>query len=153
LYLDGDKEGAYEIGQGGVRTVFVSGSTASAFSLTAENSVHMFWIIPQYMIITTGEIMFSITGLEFSYSQSPESMKSVLQAAWLLTVAFGNFIVIIIAKMNPFEDQASEFFMFATLMFLDVLVLCVLAYNYTYVDFTKRKQEKDEDEVVCHSLN
>merc|ERR1712200_353122 len=43
-----------------------------------------------------GVIMFTITGLEFSYSQAPESMKSVLQACWLLTVAFGNIIDMIV---------------------------------------------------------
>ena len=37
--------------------------------------------------------------------QSPESMKSVLQAAWLLTVAFGNLIVILIAEAKAFNDQ------------------------------------------------
>ena len=37
--------------------------------------------------------------------QAPESMKSVLQAAWLLTVAFGNLIVILIAHAKAFNDQ------------------------------------------------
>ena len=32
-------------------------------------SVHILWQIPQYAILTAGEIMFSITGLEFAYSQ------------------------------------------------------------------------------------
>jgi solute carrier family 15 (oligopeptide transporter), member 1 len=52
------------------------------------------WLFPQYLVITLGEIMFSVTGLEFSYSQAPPSLKSVVQAAWLLTVAFGNAIII-----------------------------------------------------------
>ncbi len=30
-----------------------------------------------------------------SWYQAPDSMKAVVQAAWLLTVAFGNIIVII----------------------------------------------------------
>jgi solute carrier family 15 oligopeptide transporter 1 len=38
-------------------------------TITAESSLHMFWLFPQYIILTAGEIMFSITGLEFSYSQ------------------------------------------------------------------------------------
>lgn len=33
------------------------------------NSVHIALQIPQYFFITAGEVMFSVTGLEFSYSQ------------------------------------------------------------------------------------
>lgn len=33
--------------------------------------------------------------------QAPVSMKSVLQAGWLLTVAFGNVIVLIVAQSAP----------------------------------------------------
>lgn len=33
------------------------------------NDVHIAWQIPQYVLLTMGEVMFSITGLEFSYSQ------------------------------------------------------------------------------------
>ena len=33
------------------------------------SSISMLWQIPQYLTITTGEVLFSITGLEFAYSQ------------------------------------------------------------------------------------
>lgn len=33
------------------------------------NTVHMAWQIPQYFLLTCGEVVFSVTGLEFSYSQ------------------------------------------------------------------------------------
>lgn len=36
-------------------------------------------------------------------------MKSVLQAAWLLTVAFGNFVVVIIAKLALFNKQVRKY--------------------------------------------
>merc|ERR1711953_1079710 len=99
-------------------------------TLTTPNSIHILWQIPQYFIITASEVMFSVTGLEFSYSQAPASMKSVVQAAWLLTVAFGNIIVIIVASAKAL-GQASEFFMFAVLMILDMFFLMFLAYRYT----------------------
>jgi hypothetical protein len=45
------------------------------FKLTNENSVHMLWLVPQYFVITVGEIFFSVTGLEFSYSQVTTDLK------------------------------------------------------------------------------
>jgi dipeptide/tripeptide permease len=33
------------------------------------NNVHIAWQIPQYALMTAGEVMFSIPGIEFSYSQ------------------------------------------------------------------------------------
>lgn len=76
--------------------------------------------------------MFSVTGLEFSFTQAPESMKSVLQACWLLTVAFGNIFVVIIAELKFFKSQASEFFLFFGLMAVDVVIFIVLAMRYVY---------------------
>lgn len=62
-----------------------------------------------------GEVMFSITGLEFSFTQAPTSMKSVLTAAWLLTVAFGNLIVVIVAEAKGFDSQVILYDMYIIL--------------------------------------
>lgn len=50
------------------------------------------WQFIAYCIITAAEIMVSITGLEFSYSQAPKTMKSVIMAVWLLSVSLGNYV-------------------------------------------------------------
>lgn len=95
---------------GGVYAIigtFGDKSYASIDTVTEPNSISMLWLVPQYAIITTGEIMFSVTGLEFAYSQSPSTMKSLLQASWLLTVAFGNLIVVLISKAHFFERRVS----------------------------------------------
>ena len=75
LYWKEDKISTIYLPQGGVHTFVINGQNETEiprffdFLLTKENSVHMFWIVPQYFVITVGEIMFSITALEFSYSQ------------------------------------------------------------------------------------
>ncbi|XP_008326563.1 solute carrier family 15 member 2 isoform X2 [Cynoglossus semilaevis] len=97
------------------------------------NNVHIAWQIPQYVLITVGEVMFSITGLEFSYSQAPTNMKSVLQAGWLLTVAFGNVIVLIVAEGAGLE-QWIEFLLFAALLLGVCVIFSIMAHFYTYVD-------------------
>ncbi|XP_061641101.1 solute carrier family 15 member 1b [Phyllopteryx taeniolatus] len=101
------------------------------------NSVHMAWQIPQYFLITAGEVVFSVTGLEFSYSQAPSNMKSVLQAGWLLTVAVGNIIVLIVAEAATLEDQWAEYILFASLLVGVCFSFAIMAYFYTYIDPTK----------------
>nr|XP_054753056.1 solute carrier family 15 member 2-like [Lytechinus pictus]XP_054753060.1 solute carrier family 15 member 2-like [Lytechinus pictus] len=116
------------------------------------NSVSMLLQIPQYVIITCGEILFSITGLEFSYSQAPSSMKSCVQAAWLMTVAFGNLIVVIIAESQLIESQAMEFFLFAGLMGFVILLFSIMACCYVYITPKERDvQMHDTAGLVANS--
>lgn len=111
-------------------------------TVTEPNSVHMLWLIPQFVVITAAEVMFSVTGLEFAFTQAPLSMKSVLQACWLLTVAFGNLIVVVIAEARLVESQAIEFFLFAVLMFVVMGIFILMAMRYKYVN---NDEESDND--------
>ncbi|GAB0094458.1 peptide transporter family 1-like [Sergentomyia squamirostris] len=117
---------------------------------TPGNSVHMLWQVPQYVIMTAGEVMFSVTahffpcGLEFSYSQAPVSMKSVLQACWLLTIAVGNAIVVFLTSLKFFESQAIEFFFSAVLMIIDMGIFIFLAMHYKYVKYSEDKTPNEE---------
>ncbi|KAF6385504.1 solute carrier family 15 member 2 [Rhinolophus ferrumequinum] len=90
------------------------------------------WQLPQYVLVTAAEVMFSVTGLEFSYSQAPSSMKSVLQAAWLLTIGVGNFIVLAVAQFSGLVQWA-EFILFSCLLLVVCLVFSIMAYYYVPV--------------------
>uniref|UniRef100_A0A8C6LJ37 Solute carrier family 15 member 2 n=1 Tax=Nothobranchius furzeri TaxID=105023 RepID=A0A8C6LJ37_NOTFU len=111
----------------------VSTIVAKRMEDVEANNVHIAWQIPQYVLLTAGEVMFSITGLEFSYSQAPTNMKSVLQAGWLLTVAFGNVIVLIVAEGAGLE-QWKEFLLFAGLLLGVCVIFSIMAYFYTNND-------------------
>ncbi|MEM9195980.1 MAG: MFS transporter [Myxococcota bacterium] len=50
------------------------------------------WQLLAYVVITAAEVMVSITALEFSYTQAPKTMKSVVMAAFLMSVSLGNFV-------------------------------------------------------------
>uniref|UniRef100_A0A8C3A0X8 Solute carrier family 15 member 1b n=1 Tax=Cyclopterus lumpus TaxID=8103 RepID=A0A8C3A0X8_CYCLU len=111
------------------------------------NTIHMAWQIPQYFLMTLGEVVFSVTGLEFAYSQAPSNMKSVLQAGWLLTVAVGNIIVLIIA------EAWAEYILFASLLVVVCFIFAFMAHFYTYIDpakieaqFAERDPEEKEKE-------
>lgn len=125
----------FEITQGAVNTLILRELSNGTFEradveIAEPNKMHMLWLLPQYIIMTLGEVMYSVTGLAFSYAEAPVSMKSVLQSCWLLTVAFGNVIDIIIIGARGFSSQAHEFFLFAGLMFVDMIIFMILAYRY-----------------------
>jgi len=48
------------------------------------------WQMPAYALLSAAEIMVSITALEFSYTQAPKALKSVVMALYLLSISAGN---------------------------------------------------------------
>lgn len=72
------------------------------------------WQFIPYLLITVAEIMVSITGLEFAYTQAPRSMKSTIMSFWFLTVFAGNVLTAYVSEMNKFQGAA--FFWFFTVL-------------------------------------
>lgn len=62
-------------------------------SIDAGGRPSVWWQILAYFILSAGETLVSITGLEYAYTQSPKAMKSTMSAFWFLTVAIGNLFV------------------------------------------------------------
>ncbi|XP_027709914.1 solute carrier family 15 member 1 isoform X2 [Vombatus ursinus] len=123
-----------------------------SFADIPPNTVNMALQIPQYFLLTCGEVVFSITGLEFSYSQAPSNMKSVLQAGWLLTVAFGNIIVLIVAGAGQFGEQWAEYIVFAALLLVVCIIFAIMTYFYTYVNPTEIEAQFDNDDDKTKKL-
>jgi len=104
------------------------------YILDGGEQINVVWQVIPFLIITMAEVMISITGLEFAYTQAPRSMKSTIMSMWLLTVFFGNMITAYIAKINVFEG--GNFFMFfAVLMGVFAIVFALIARNYEVKDF------------------
>ncbi|NWU09793.1 S15A1 protein, partial [Cephalopterus ornatus] len=141
-----------EFGFGSAYTISINYCTLGSLNITyfediPPSSVHMAWQIPQYFLLTCGEVVFSVTGLEFSYSQAPSNMKSVLQAGWLLTVAVGNIIVLIVAGASKLSKQWAEYVLFAALLFVVCIIFAIMATFYTYVDPNEIEAQFDEQET------
>lgn len=61
--------------------------------LGAGEFVNIAWQLLAYAILTAAEVMVSITCLEFSYTQAPKKMKSLVMAGFLVSVSLGNIFV------------------------------------------------------------
>jgi len=104
------------------------------YQLDDGNKISVLWQIIPFLVITMAEVMISITGLQFAYTQAPRSMKSTIMSMWLLTVFFGNMITAYVAKVNTFSG--GNFFMFfAALMAFFAIVFALVAKNYEMKDY------------------
>ncbi len=124
--------------------------TAAAFSVsalieqkfTAGLSPHISWQFLAYVILTAAEIMVSITGLEFAYTQAPTEVKSIVMSLYLFSVAVGNWFT---AGVNYFiqnEDGSSNlsgadyYWFFTAAMLITAVLFLFVAGTYrvrTYI--------------------
>lgn len=135
--------------------------SVSAFSLiaVAESKIQagettsIAWQVAAYALITMAEVMVSITCLEFSYTQAPNSMKSIIMSLYMLSVSLGNFIAAGVNAVISNPDGTSKlpgamyYWFFSGLMLVAAFAFIFVAYFYreqTYI------QDSDaENEVIA----
>jgi len=95
------------------------------------------WQLLAYVLLTSAEVMVSITCLELSYTQAPRKMKSFVMAFFMLSIAAGNLFT---SAVNFFiqDDQGgdllqgADYYLFFTgLMLVTAMLFSVAARYYT----------------------
>lgn len=76
--------------------------------LDAGESVNIIWQLGAYVLMTTAEILVSITALEFSYTQAPNRMKSLVMGAFLMSVSIGNLFTAAVNYSIQNPDGSSK---------------------------------------------
>lgn len=102
--------------------------------LDSGTQLHVLWQLLPYTLITIAEVLVSVTGLEFAYTQAPKRMKSTVMGFWLLTVAFGNMLVAFTAHFSHLA-LVDFFWVFAGLMAVFALMFSLRAYFYVPKDY------------------
>lgn len=104
--------------------------------LDAGETPHIAWQLLAYVILTSAEVMVSVTCLEFSYTQAPNSMKSFIMAFYLLSVAAGNLFTSAVnfVIQNPDGtsklEGASYFWFFTGLLLLTSVLFLLVSRRY-----------------------
>ena len=104
------------------------------------------WQVLPYALLTFGEVLVSATGLEFAYSQAPQSMKGVVMSFWNLTTTIGNLWVLVMnaavrndgvssaIEKTGLSSIAFQMFFFAIVALIAALAFGWYARRYQMVD-------------------
>ena len=118
--------------------------TVFAFVLSAQIELqiaeglhpNIVWQLLAFLVITSAEVMVSITCLEFSYTQAPRALKSVVMALFLLSISLGNAFTSLVnyfiqnADGSVMLDGASYYWFFAGVMLSASLLFIWVAQRY-----------------------
>jgi len=94
------------------------------------------WLILAYGLLTSAEVMVSITCLEFSYTQAPKKMKSFIMAVFLLSISLGNTFTALVNKFIQNPDGTSKlegpsyFWFFVAVMLVTAVLFVPVAARY-----------------------
>jgi POT family proton-dependent oligopeptide transporter len=129
--------------------------TALAFLIAALIQVridagehpNIIWQILAFFVITVGEIMVSVTHLEFAYTQAPKKLKSLVMCTYLLAISLGNLFTAAVdffahgltgsaSGVKTQGNPARYFFFFVIVMFVTGVLFIFFARFYkgrTYI--------------------
>jgi POT family proton-dependent oligopeptide transporter len=125
--------------------------------IDAGASPSIWWQILAYVVLSAAEVLVSITGLEYAYTQAPKSMKSTMTAIWLLTVTTGNLFD---AYVNNSIGNGGFFAKYTGADFYWLFVGICTAFLLLYLFVSPRLKERnyieqpdDENEIIAQTNN
>jgi len=108
--------------------------------IEAGAQLSVLWQTVPYVILTAGEVLLSTTGLEFAFREAAPEMKSSIMSFWLLTIAFGDLLVVAVTKCfaSATNQSASvstdRFLLYAGMTFVVAILFSLVAGTYKYRD-------------------
>ncbi len=100
------------------------------------------WQILAFVVLTAGEVLLSVTHLEFAYTQAPKKMKSLVMCTYLGSISLGNVFTAWVDGFIQNPDgtvklQGAAYFMFfVKVMLVTALLFLVVSQFYrgkTYI--------------------
>ncbi|MEM6958293.1 MAG: hypothetical protein AAF645_21600, partial [Myxococcota bacterium] len=107
--------------------------------------VSVWWQVFAYLVLTTSEVLVSITALEFAYTQAPKRMKSVVMGLFMFTITLGNVFVTVMTKakesiaemLDSTFGEAEFFWFFCYTAAVVGLLFALRAKFYVQRDYTQ----------------
>ncbi len=94
------------------------------------------WQVLAYALLTAAEVMVSITCLEFSYTQAPPSIKSIVMSLYLASIALGNEFTAVVnalisrSPVDRWLAGANYYWFFTAVMLLAAVLFVGVARGY-----------------------
>lgn len=94
------------------------------------NRVNVWVQTPVYVLLSTGEILASVTGLEYAYDHSPKDMRALVQAINLVVAGMGSAVAMGLTPIARNPDLIKLYGALCAAMTLTTVLFWLLFHNY-----------------------
>jgi POT family proton-dependent oligopeptide transporter len=113
--------------------------------ITAGLKPHLIWQVPAFLLLSTGEVMVSVTALEFAYTQAPKRMKSIVMVLYMWAISAGNLFTALVHKFIANVDGTTKlpgawFYLF----FVGLCLFTAVVYVFVARVYTPKTYLQDE---------
>ena len=113
--------------------------------ITAGLRPSIAWQVPAFLLLSTGEVMVSVTALEFAYTQAPKRMKSIVMVLYMWAISAGNLFTALVHKFIANADGSTKlpgawFYLF----FVGLCLLTAVVYVFVARRYTAKTYLQDE---------
>ncbi len=127
-------------------------------NIDAGGEPSILWQVLAYFFLTFAEIMISITCLEFSYTQAPKAMKSLIMGLYMASVSLGNLFTALVNVFIKRDDGtsllegASYYWFFTAAMFVTACFFLIFVKLYKPRTYIQDEEPHCEvvDEAISH---
>ncbi len=140
--------------------------TGSSFFVSAyiENMIGaglrptVWWQILAYVIITAGEVLVSITAIEFFYTQAPLKMKSAIMAIKMFAVSVGNGFAALVNFLIQNDDGTTKlagaeyYYFFIKVVFVAGFIFIFVARWYDVKSYLQQEASRRQQRPPTRRL-
>lgn len=113
--------------------------------ITAGVKLSILWQLPAFLLLSTGEVMVSVTALEFAYTQAPKRMKSIVMVLYMWAISAGNLFTALVHKFIANADGSSalpgaSFYLF----FVGLCLITAVIYVFVARAYVPKTYLQDE---------
>lgn len=115
-----------ELHLGGAYVILLASGSFNIYEVIEPNSVHFFWIVPQMIVLTLGEVYFNVTMLSFCYTEAPASLKQVVSATYYFIRGLGEGIIALSTNFSLMH-QDYEYYLSGVALLINAAIMAYLA--------------------------
>ena len=106
---------------------------------------NILWQLPAFALLSAGEVLASITALEFAYTQAPKHLKAIVQAIFYLSISGGNYFTSAVHWFIENPDHSLKlkgppyYYFFAVISMGAAIVFSFVALRYREVSYIQEE--------------